>query len=125
MPTSTRSYRPSLSDSTLTPAVLRELLVLGDSTAVRTYPPTDIEWCVLAIDGAQRGLDHHHADWTALPDETGEQLRHGSTPSTVGNTNTTLTARELHQPNATTRPLSPPSTDRGAASEAQRVRRPR
>ncbi len=41
----------------------------------RSYPSADIAWCVLATDGAQRGLDHHHTDWAVLPGESAGQLR--------------------------------------------------
>jgi hypothetical protein len=42
--------------------------------AIRRYPRTEVAWCVLATDGAQRGLDHLHTDWAALPSDTTEQL---------------------------------------------------
>jgi hypothetical protein len=41
----------------------------------RSYVASDIAWCILATDGAQRGLDHQGADWAALPGESNEELR--------------------------------------------------
>jgi hypothetical protein len=42
---------------------------------VRCYPRQDVLWCVLATDGAQRGIDHHGIPWSELPSATTEQLR--------------------------------------------------
>lgn len=39
----------------------------AEHAAVRRYPTEQIEWCVLATDGAQRPYDHRQGDWSALP----------------------------------------------------------
>jgi hypothetical protein len=35
----------------------------------------DVDWCVLATDSAQRGLDHLHIDWADLPTASAVELR--------------------------------------------------
>ena len=40
--------------------------VAAHHALVRRYRSADIAWCVLATDGAQRGLDHHHVEWADL-----------------------------------------------------------
>jgi serine/threonine protein phosphatase PrpC len=42
---------------------------------VRRYPRPDVNWCVLATDGAQRGLDHRRTDWADLPKASAAELR--------------------------------------------------
>jgi hypothetical protein len=39
----------------------------AEHATVRRYPTEQIEWCVLATDGAQRPYDFRHGDWSALP----------------------------------------------------------
>jgi len=47
----------------------------AEHAVVRRYPVDEIEWCVLATDGAQRPYDHRGGDWSALPADA-HQLRH-------------------------------------------------
>lgn len=42
---------------------------------VQRYPADQIEWCVLATDGAQRPFDHRHGDWSTLPADAGHLHR--------------------------------------------------
>lgn len=48
--------------------------VAADHTVIRRYPPRAVEWCVLATDGAQRGIDFHRIPWPDLPTMTTEEL---------------------------------------------------
>jgi hypothetical protein len=46
----------------------------GRHAIVHRYPRTDIDWCVLATDGAQHGFDHHDIDWAALHKASAPEL---------------------------------------------------
>jgi serine/threonine protein phosphatase PrpC len=46
----------------------------GRHAIVHRYLRTDVDWCVLATDGAQRGFDHHHTDWAALHEASTVEL---------------------------------------------------
>ena len=39
----------------------------ADHVITRRYPASDVAWCMLATDGAQRPYDHRNGDWAALP----------------------------------------------------------
>lgn len=41
---------------------------------IRDFPRSDVAWCVLATDGAQRALDHHGIDWTRLRHQGDDDL---------------------------------------------------
>jgi hypothetical protein len=43
-------------------------------TITRHYPRDNVSWCVLATDGAQRGIDHLGVPWTDLPTASTEEL---------------------------------------------------
>lgn len=41
----------------------------------RVYDRRDVQWCVLATDGAQRGIDHSGITWEDLPHADDDDLR--------------------------------------------------
>nr|WP_250548729.1 hypothetical protein [Pseudonocardia sp. H11422] len=43
---------------------------------IRSFPRDEVAWCVLATDGAQRGLDHHGIDWITLYRDSDAELAH-------------------------------------------------
>jgi 8-oxo-dGTP pyrophosphatase MutT (NUDIX family) len=47
----------------------------GEHAVIRRYRASDVAWCVLATDGAQRGFDHQAIDWTTLHTQTERDLR--------------------------------------------------
>jgi hypothetical protein len=47
----------------------------ADPAIVHRYAAEQIEWCVLATDGAQRPFDHRHGAWSALPADAGQLHR--------------------------------------------------
>jgi hypothetical protein len=48
----------------------------ADHVITRRYPASDVSWCVLATNGAQRPYDHRNGDWAALPADADPLRRH-------------------------------------------------
>ncbi|OLT06409.1 hypothetical protein BJF90_16555 [Pseudonocardia sp. CNS-004] len=48
----------------------------ADHAIVRRYPADQVEWCVLATDGAQRPFEYLHGIWSDLPADAGQVRSH-------------------------------------------------